>query len=294
MSTTTVEQQSSPDVGAARVAVRRFSWWARATHATLALAVFGLVLTGMPMRYPDSFWAGFLLGIWQGHAGAAALHKVFATMFFAAGAMHIAGVVAGLVTGQFKIRSLFGPDSIVPKPSDVRHVSQYMRFLRDEGPRPEFGRFTFFEKFDYLAEIWGLIFIGVTGLVMWFPVRAAHVLPGWLVNASLIFHSYEALLAMGFLFTVHFFNTHLRPEVFPVDEVIFSGNIPMHEVQERYPGWYKRLVSSGQTFIEDRGTGKVALLISGFYLTVGFVILVLVMATVLAETVAYMIDLLGR
>ncbi|MDG6898852.1 MAG: DUF99 family protein, partial [Nitrososphaerota archaeon] len=66
------------------------------------------------------------------------------------------------------------------------------------------------------------------------------------VNAALIFHSYEALLAAAFIFSIHFFNTHLRPEVFPVDEVIFSGVMPLHELEEDYPGWYRRMRDSGR------------------------------------------------
>jgi hypothetical protein len=113
------------------------------------------------------------------------------------------------------------------------------------------------------------------------------------VNAARIFHSYEAILAMGFLFTVHYFNTHLRPEVFPVDEVIFSGNISLHEVQERYPGWYQRIAGTDQVFRARTGTSKTALLISGFYLSVGFVILMLVMTTAVVEALRYFTWLLG-
>jgi cytochrome b subunit of formate dehydrogenase len=294
VSSTTLEALEQPEDhhDGTELVVRRWSWWSRATHALLALSVFGLVLTGMPMHYNHAFWAKPLLALWQGERGAAAIHKISACGFIGSALMHVIGMFLAWVTGRFKLREVFHVDSIVPRWTDAKQIGQQIRYLKGNGPRPEYARFTFWEKFDYIAEVWGLLIIGLTGLVMWFPSRFLDFLPGWLVNAARIFHSYEAILAMGFLFTVHYFNTHLRPEVFPVDEVIFSGNIPLHEIQERYPGWYKRVAGTDKVFRGKAGTGRLALLISTFYLTVGFVILMLVMTTAALEALRYFVWML--
>jgi hypothetical protein len=71
-------------------------------------------------------------------------------------------------------------------------------------------------------------------------------MPGWVINVSTIIHSDEALLATGFIFTVHFFNTHLRPEKFPMDIVIFSGRVPLEEFKLDRPKEYKELVEKGE------------------------------------------------
>jgi cytochrome b subunit of formate dehydrogenase len=271
------------------VVVRRFSAWARATHAVLAASVFGLVMTGMPLRYPGAFWARMLLAIWQGPGGAALLHRVFAVGFFLAGAMHVVGLLGAWATGRFRWRSIAGPDSILLRPQDAKNVVANLRYLRGQGPKPQFGRFTYWEKFDYFAEIWGLLVIGLTGLVMWFPTVATRYLPGWMVNAALIFHAYEALLAMGFLFAIHFFNTHLRPDVFPVDPVIFSGNISLEEVRHRYPGWYARLSQKGAGFVPSRtDPSPTAVVISIAYLTIGLVTLMFVMFDAVLEAWNYL------
>jgi len=70
------------------------------------------------------------------------------------------------------------------------------------------------EKFDYFAVFWGITIIGSSGLMLWFPEVFTHILPGWVINVATIIHSDEALLAAGFIFTIHFFNTHFRPEKF--------------------------------------------------------------------------------
>ena len=93
---------------------------------------------------------------------------------------------------------------------------------------------------------WGVTIIGVTGLVLWFPTFFTRVLPGWFLNVATIVHSDEALLAVGFIFTVHFFNTHFRPEKFPMDTVIFTGTVPLEEFKKERPREYEELVASGE------------------------------------------------
>jgi hypothetical protein len=80
--------------------------------------------------------------------------------------------------------------------------------------------------------------IGGSGLMLWFPEFFGSALPGWMFNVATIVHSDEALLATGFIFTVHFFNTHFRPEKFPIDFVIFNGQLSKHEfLEERRDQW---------------------------------------------------------
>ena len=271
--------------------IRRFSRWTVATHAVLALSVFGLVLTGMPLKYAGAGWATALIGVWGGPYGAGLFHRGFALAFFLSAVMHVAGLAVAAVRRRFP--PISGPDSILLGLADVRHLRQYVRHLRGRAERPAFGRYTYWEKFDYLAEAWGLFVIGLTGLIMWFPEMAARFLPGWAVNAALIFHSYEALLAAAFLFAIHFFNTHLRPEVFPVDPVMFTGRIPLEEVRERYPGWYERLRRAGDGSIEEAPAlrGRSATAVSSVFVTLGLVMLILVMSAAIAEVAGYLLEL---
>ena len=93
---------------------------------------------------------------------------------------------------------------------------------------------------------WGIFVIGSTGLMLWFPVFFARFFPGWFVNVATIIHSDEALLATGFIFTIHFFNTHLRPEKFPMDLVIFTGRMTVDELKHDKPDEYEALVETGK------------------------------------------------
>ena len=122
------------------------------------------------------------------------------------------------------------------------------------GPRPNFDRFTYWEKFDYWAVFWGMGIIGGSGFILWFPKFWARFLPGDLFNVALLIHGEEALLATVFIFTIHFFNGHLRPEKFPMDTVIFTGVVPLEEVEHERPAEYERLVAEGQAGL-PRGPG---------------------------------------
>jgi hypothetical protein len=85
-------------------------------------------------------------------------------------------------------------------------------------------------------------------------------LGGWVINIALILHSDEALLAAGFIFTFHFFNTHFRIEKFPMDTVIFSGRISKTELLHERKRWYDRLVARKTDWrtIGSRTTGRAA------------------------------------
>ncbi|MEK6630080.1 MAG: hypothetical protein AABY89_05020, partial [Acidobacteriota bacterium] len=140
---------------------------------------------------------------------------------------------------------LWGPTSMVPQPRDVFELIAHLRWFVGLGPRPRFDHFTYWEKFDYWAVFWGMAIIGASGLVLWFPERFAHVLPGWVFNIAMLVHGEEALLAVGFIFTIHFFNGHLRPEKFPMDTVIFTGRVTAREMREERQDEYARLLKLG-------------------------------------------------
>jgi hypothetical protein len=83
-------------------------------------------------------------------------------------------------------------------------------------------------------------------MMLAFPAATATFLPGWLFNVATIIHGEEAILAAVFLFTVHFFNNHFRPDKFPLDTVMFTGAVPLEEFRREHALEYRRLVASGE------------------------------------------------
>ena len=129
---------------------------------------------------------------------------------------------------------------------DLEDMVGMFAWFFGRGPKPQFDRYTYWEKFDYVSLAIGTVIIGLTGFMMWFPLRTTQVLPGIFLNIALVIHSNEALLAMGVIFIfVHFFSAHLRPESFPIDKVIFTGSMPVDHYREDRPLEYARHVRNG-------------------------------------------------
>ena len=89
--------------------------------------------------------------------------------------------------------------------------------------------------------------IGGSGFMLSFPEATASILPGWIFNIATLVHGEEAILAAVFLFTVHFFNNHFRPDKLPPpDIVMFTGSVPLEEFKREHFLEYKRLMETGQ------------------------------------------------
>jgi hypothetical protein len=175
------------------------------------------------------------------------LHRIGAIVLMIVSATHIADQVRQKrASGKTWWQYISAPDNLLFNWSDIGEFFGSIKWFLGLGPRPAYGRYTYWEKFDYFAVFWGMVVIGSTGMLLWFPELFTLVLPGQLINVATIIHSDEALLAVAFIFTIHFFNTHFRPDKFPMDPVMFTGRVPLEELKRDKPREYEELVKSGR------------------------------------------------
>ncbi|MDE2112068.1 MAG: cytochrome c3 family protein [Alphaproteobacteria bacterium] len=259
---------------------RRFAAVWRIAHLLVLLATMTLVLTGMTVLYSDSPWAPVVVRLFGGPNVMAIVHRVCASIFISVFFGHVIYMFFKLRREGRRFR-WFGPDSLVVRWQDFRDIIAMFRWFFGLGPRPEFDRWTYWEKFDYWAVFWGIFIIGGSGVILWFKAFALQFLPGWVLNVALIVHGDEALLAAVFLFTVHFFNNHFRPDKFPLDTAMFTGAITLEEFKREHRAEYDRLVKTGK--LESRRVPApspfmaLGSRILGFaLLTIGLVLLLLV------------------
>ncbi len=227
---------------------RRFTTGQRILHGIMILCFFTLATTGMVLKFSYMGWAQLLSRLVGGFAVTGFLHRVAAITLITIWVIHIRQVIrAKRASGKtWKEYLADKRNSLVFNRQDWQDFVGSVKWFFGKGPRPEYGRWTYWEKFDYFAVFWGMVVIGSTGLVLWFPEFFTLFLPGKSVNIATIVHSDEALLAVGFIFTVHFFNTHFRPDKFPMDPVIFTGRVPVEELKMDKPREYEALVASGE------------------------------------------------
>ena len=225
----------------------RFNRLQRTLHACMIVSFLSLALTGLTLKFSYTGWAATLSRWMGGFQTAGFIHRTAAVLMFGVFVTHLYDLYR-LKKHEYKSwrALLFGPNTMLPTRKDLQQFIATMKWFVGMGPRPQYGRWTYWEKFDYFAVFWGIAVIGATGLSLWFPIFFTRFLPGSFINVATIIHSDEALLATGFIFTVHFFNTHLRPEKFPMDTTVFTGHMPLAELKRDKPLEYEALVASGQ------------------------------------------------
>jgi cytochrome b subunit of formate dehydrogenase len=229
----------------------RFTLNQRVQHFILAASVIILVLSGMPLKFYDAFWAPYLYRLFGGITAAPIVHKVAGAILVILFVYHIFYLIyviykfqivplmkkEGLSVG--KVLKLLVTQPFIPNlkdARDIRDLLKYLFYFSDE--RPHGDNFTWKEKFDYWAPFWGMLVIGLTGLVMWNKVLATKLLPGSIINFSLIAHSDEALLAALFLFIWHWYNVHFSIAVFPMGTVFLTGYLSEELMVEEHYEYY--------------------------------------------------------
>ena len=238
----------------------RFTPFERFLHMMMVTSFLALVITGMPLKFYYTEWAKTMFHLLGNAEVARTLHHYAAVVTFAYFILHLGSLatsfwqqrgsmrdpVSGKITFRRLLAIVFHPDSMVPSLQDWHDFIAHQKWFFGKGPRPQFDRWTYWERFDYFAVFWGVAIIGFSGLILWFPKFFTLFLPGWIINIAMVVHSDEALLAAGFIFSFHFFNTHFRIEKFPMDTVIFSGRISKTEMLHERKRWYDRLLASGR------------------------------------------------
>jgi predicted CXXCH cytochrome family protein len=225
----------------------RFTKSQRLTHIFVILSFLMLALTGMMLKFAGMEWASRLAKLFGGVNIAGNIHRFAAVITFGYFTFHIVSLIRQKVKRHIPFwRFIFGKESLMFNKQDLLDFKDTLKWFVGKGVRPDYGRWTYWEKFDYFAVFWGVAVIGFSGLILWFPEFFTKIFPGWLINVAMIIHSDEALLAVGFIFTIHFFNTHLRPDAFPMDTVIFTGTVPFEEYKLDRPREFEALKQSGK------------------------------------------------
>jgi cytochrome b subunit of formate dehydrogenase len=268
--------------------VLRFTLSHRITHIAVVISFLGLAATGLPLKYHYTEWARILVGILGGVEVTRYFHRVFAIVTFGYVFFHL-GYMLHRILMKRELGLLYGPNSMFPRGKDFMDLCHNIRWFLYLGPRPKLDRWTYWEKFDYFAVFWGIPVIGISGLMLWLPGVFTKFLPGSLLNVAMVIHGEEALLAIGFIFTFHFFHTHLRPESFPLDTVIFTGKIPLDRFIEERPEEYERLIREGRLdSIIVEPPSQLARTLSTWFgytaLGVGVILIVTIFATFIFHT----------
>ena len=239
-----------------RPSVVRFSAGQRVQHLAVMILFVALVLTGFPQKFPRAPWAQGLVDAMGGLSGARFLHRA-AGLAFAALALGHLGLAALRLLARRQALTL------VPERKDFRDVVANLRYYLGAADAPPlFDRFDYREKFEYWGMAMGAVVMTLTGLVLYFPLRITHLLPGEVIPVAKVTHSNEGLLAFLVVIVWHIFNVHLAPEIFPFSTTIFTGRITIEQLRHHHPLEHARLFDAppADPPLAQAGAGRFATL----------------------------------
>lgn len=228
--------------------IERFSITFRIQHIVLFTSCIILIISGLPLKFPNTAWAAKFFHVLGGVTASGLIHRVGAVGLICVGIFHML-YVSLTREGRHNFRELF------PLPRDVVDVFRnVIYFLGRAKSGARFGRFSYIEKFDYWAVYWGMVVMITSGLMLWFQDNAMAIFPKFFIDMAHEAHSDEALLATLAIIIWHFYNVHFNPDNFPMSWTWLNGKISKAKMIHHHPLEYEELVAAKRKL--SGGNGK--------------------------------------
>ena len=203
----------------------RFSVAQRLEHVVMFTSFIVLAVTGLPQKFAEAGISQAIINLFGGIETTRQIHHVAAIVLLLSSAFHFVAIGYRL----FVKRS---SPSMLPGLKDIRDGIN--DFLYNFGLRKSIsqgGRFTWAEKVEYWALVWGTLVMALTGFFLWNPIATTQFLPGEAIPAAKTAHGWEAVLAVAAVIIWHFYSVHLKR----FNKSMFTGKMGEHEMLEEHP-----------------------------------------------------------
>jgi len=191
----------------------------RIQHFVLVISFVVLVISGFALAWPDSLFAR----ICGPEAVRRLVHRIAAVVMIVLGIYHL-GYMMLTREGRQGLRDFWF------RFSDAKDLVAVLR-----NRKPQAGRFTYAEKAEYWAGLWGTIVMAITGLMIWYSVGVAAWIPRWWIDIATTIHYYEAILATLAIIVWHIYHVIFDPDVYPMNWAWFDGKVSEEQFEEEHP-----------------------------------------------------------
>lgn len=203
----------------------RFDLSQRIEHFILLISFSLLGITGLAQKYATTQIGEGVLAFFGGIESSRYIHHVSAIILMAVSVYHIIAVLYRVIVLRVNL-------SMLPVLQDFLHLYQDILYYLGRRKRKAFyGRYSYAEKVEYLAVVWGTIIMAITGFMMWNPISTARWLPGEAIPAAKTAHGGEALLAVLAIILWHFYHVHIRH----LNKSMFTGELTEEEMKDEHP-----------------------------------------------------------
>ncbi len=203
----------------------------RIQHILLFTTFITLVITGFWLKYPEAFWVKWIIAVIGENAFElrGLIHRIAAVIMIIASVYHLFYVIF-TKRGRQLIKDLWF------KKSDLTELSGMALYLiGKKEEKPKLGRFSYIEKAEYWAVVWGTIVMGGTGFILWFENIFIPIFNVSGIDIATAIHWYEAILASLAILVWHFYMVFLNPDVFPMNKAWLTGYLTRHQMENEHP-----------------------------------------------------------
>lgn len=203
----------------------RFSLDQRIEHLLFLISFSTLGFTGLIQKFFTSPVSQALIQMLGGVESTRIIHRSASIIMMLVSLYHVIALLNRLFVHRVSW-------SLLPTFDDVKHVIQDVLYnLGVRAKKAYYGRYSYGEKMEYLAVVWGTVIMGITGFMMWNPISTARFLPGEFIPAAKAAHGGEAILAVLAIILWHFYNVHIKM----FNKSMFTGVLTHHEMEEEHP-----------------------------------------------------------
>jgi cytochrome b subunit of formate dehydrogenase len=209
----------------------RFSLVQRLEHWVIVISFTVLAVTGLPQKFAGDGWAETMIAWLGGIENVRVFHHAAAAILLLAALYHGVGLMYKVIVQRVRW-------TIYPQLQDVFDAINAVLYnlgMRKDAPR--YDHFSFGEKFEYWALVWGTLIMALTGFMLWNPIITTRFVSGDVIPAAKAAHGAEAILAVLAVLVWHFYNVHLKE----FNKSMFTGKLSAHEMQEEHALELERL-----------------------------------------------------